>query len=87
MNILNLIQKILEIDQNYSLKIDGLRNDNQKACNESSRHFNTIANQDGSEFNKVFMALATLMIPLFFVILSNDKLFTRMTIIDKKFLY
>lgn len=87
MNILNLIQKILEIDQNYSLKIDTLRSENQKVCNESSRHFNTIANQEGSDFNKVFMALATLMIPLFFVIMSNEKLFSRITAIDKNFLY
>jgi hypothetical protein len=33
------------------------------------------------------MALATLMIPMFFVIMSNEKLFSHITVSDKRLLY
>lgn len=54
-------------------RLEEYRKNNLQICNDSAFHWNGIANQEGSDFNKFFLTIAILIIPLSFIPLTNER--------------
>jgi len=57
-------------------QIEELRKFNQETSNQASFHWNNLANQEGIEFNKLLLTLATLIVPLSFIPISNNGVYS-----------
>lgn len=64
-------------------EVEELRIHDQKSCVDSAYHWNTLANEEGGEFNKLFVTIASLAIPLSFIPLTNEKIISNLSISDK----
>lgn len=65
-------------------EVEELRKLDQKSCTDSAYHWNTLANEEGGEFNKLFVTIASLTIPLSFIPLTNEKIISSLSIYDKR---